>query len=65
VSLFRGSVEELRRLLLDLDKEKKKHKRTWSLNTILRGMGDDPVGDFDAMTKAAIDKPKGQILGTL
>jgi hypothetical protein len=65
VSLFRGSVEELRRLLLDLDKEKKKHKRTWSLNTILRGMGDDPVGEFDAMVIAAIDKPKGQILGTL
>lgn len=65
VSLFRGSVEELRRLLLDLDKEKKKHKRTWSLNTILRGMGDDPVGEFDAMIKAAIDKPKGQISGTL
>jgi len=65
VSLFRGSVEELRRLLLDLDKEKKKHKRTWSLNTILRGMGDDPVGEFDAMIKAAIDKPKGQILGTV
>jgi hypothetical protein len=65
VSLFRGNVEELRRLLLDLDKEKKKHKRTWSLNTILRGMGDDPVGEFDAMVKAATDKPKGQILGTL
>ena len=65
VSLFRGSVEELRRLLLDLDKEKKKHKRTWSLNTILRGIGDDPVGEFDVMIKAAIDKPKGQILATL
>jgi hypothetical protein len=65
VSLFRGSVEELRRLLLDLDKEKKKHQRTWSLNTILRGMGDDPVGEFDAMIKATIDKPKGQILATL
>lgn len=65
VSLFRGSDQELRRLLLDLDKEKKKHKRTWSLNTILRGMGDDPVEEFDAMVKAAIDKPNGQISGTL
>jgi hypothetical protein len=31
----------------------------------LRGIGDDPVGEFDVMIKAAIDKPKGQILATL